>query len=68
MKFRPSLSFTWLIWPQTVLLTGGSEGMGRSVAHILAQKGANIAIVSRSVRKLEEALEHMKVRCFSYLS
>jgi 3-dehydrosphinganine reductase len=47
--------------PQTVLLTGASEGMGRSVAKQLAAKGANVVIVSRNVGKLEEALAEVKV-------
>ena len=47
---------------QTVLLTGASEGMGKSVAIQLAQKGANIIIVARNVGKLEEALNAIKVR------
>lgn len=46
---------------QTVLLTGASEGMGRSVAKQLAAKGANVVIVSRNVGKLEEALAEVKV-------
>jgi 3-dehydrosphinganine reductase len=47
---------------QTVLLTGASEGMGKSVAKQLAAKGANIIIVARNVGKLEEALGQIKVR------
>jgi 3-dehydrosphinganine reductase len=35
--------------------------MGRSVAQVLAQKGANVVIVARNVGKLEEALEKIKV-------
>lgn len=35
--------------------------MGLSVAKILAQKGANILIVSRNVAKLESALQEIKV-------
>ena len=46
---------------QTVLITGASEGMGKSVAIQLAQKGANIMIVSRNVGRLEEALAEIKV-------
>ncbi|KAL1952657.1 hypothetical protein VTO42DRAFT_4558 [Malbranchea cinnamomea] len=45
---------------KTVLITGGSEGMGRSVAIQLAQKGANVIIVSRSVAKLSAAMETIK--------
>lgn len=46
---------------KTILITGASEGMGRSAARQLAQKGANIIIVSRNVGRLEEALAEIKV-------
>ena len=46
---------------QTVLLTGGSEGMGKSVAIELAKKGANIIIVARNVEKLESAIKEISV-------
>lgn len=46
---------------KTVLITGGSDGMGLSAARQLAAKGANIIIVSRNVGKLEEALIQLKV-------
>ncbi|EAA66283.1 hypothetical protein AN1165.2 [Aspergillus nidulans FGSC A4] len=45
---------------QTVVITGGSEGMGKAVACQLAQKGANIVIVARTLQKLEEAIEAIK--------
>ncbi|KAI4125503.1 MAG: hypothetical protein LQ338_004205 [Usnochroma carphineum] len=32
--------------------------MGRSVARLLAQKGASVVIVARNITRLEEALEH----------
>ncbi|PQE12152.1 short-chain dehydrogenase protein [Rutstroemia sp. NJR-2017a BVV2] len=59
---------------KTILLTGASEGMGKSVAIQLAQKGANLMIVSRSVEKLEAALLEIKAAAsspsqrFHYLS
>ncbi|KAL8644034.1 MAG: hypothetical protein Q9210_007453, partial [Variospora velana] len=43
---------------RAVLVTGASQGMGRSVARLLAQKGANIILVARNIQRLEEALEH----------
>jgi hypothetical protein len=46
---------------QTILLTGASEGMGKSVAIQLSRKGANIIIVSRNVGKLEAALAEIQV-------
>ncbi|KAI9738698.1 MAG: 3-dehydrosphinganine reductase [Cirrosporium novae-zelandiae] len=45
---------------KTVVITGGSQGMGRGVAKLLASKGANVVIVARNVKKLQEALEYIK--------
>ncbi|KAJ5620022.1 hypothetical protein N7510_004006 [Penicillium lagena] len=42
---------------RTVVITGGSDGMGRAVAMQLAEKGANVVIVARTVSKLQAALE-----------
>lgn len=41
---------------KTVLITGASDGMGRSAARQLAQRGANLVLVARSVSKLEAAV------------
>ena len=46
---------------QTVIVTGGSQGMGKAVATMLAKKGANILIVARTVQKLEAALKDISV-------
>jgi 3-dehydrosphinganine reductase len=35
--------------------------MGRGLAKILAQKGANVILVARTTSKLEEAVEYIKV-------
>ncbi|KAF8871168.1 oxidoreductase [Gymnopilus junonius] len=43
-----------------VYITGGSSGLGLSLAHILAQKGAHISIVARNQKKLDEALESIE--------
>ncbi|SPO03001.1 related to 3-ketosphinganine reductase [Cephalotrichum gorgonifer] len=60
---------------KTVLLTGASEGMGLAVAEMLAAKGANLILVSRSAGKLEEALlkvkaaaKHPKTQRFHYIT
>ncbi|RDW87271.1 3-ketodihydrosphingosine reductase-like protein tsc10 [Coleophoma crateriformis] len=45
---------------KTVLLTGASEGMGKSVGVQLAQKGANVVIVARTVGKLETAIAEIQ--------
>jgi NADP-dependent 3-hydroxy acid dehydrogenase YdfG len=46
---------------KTVLLTGASEGMGRSAAVQLSAKGANLILVARNVGRLEETLAEVKV-------
>ncbi|KAI0200442.1 hypothetical protein F4808DRAFT_450853 [Astrocystis sublimbata] len=45
---------------KTVLVTGASEGMGRSAVRQLAAKGANVVLVSRSASKLDEAMAEAK--------
>ncbi|GAB7361157.1 hypothetical protein MBLNU230_g1190t1 [Neophaeotheca triangularis] len=45
---------------KTVLITGGSQGMGRGVAKLLSSKGANIVIVARDETKLASALKEIK--------
>ncbi|KAK4227901.1 hypothetical protein QBC38DRAFT_363045 [Podospora fimiseda] len=60
---------------KTILITGGSEGMGRAAALQLSAKGANIILVSRNVGRLEEALVDVKAAAkspsaqrFTYIS
>lgn len=50
-----------ITFQQTILITGASEGLGRSIAIQLAQKGANVVIASRSAHKLETAIADIKV-------
>ncbi|KAH7130739.1 3-ketodihydrosphingosine reductase, Tsc10 [Dendryphion nanum] len=45
---------------KTVLLTGASQGMGREVAKLLSQRGANLVLVSRSSQKLQSTVEYAK--------
>lgn len=40
--------------------------MGRGLAKILAQKGANIVLVARDVKKLEAAIEYITVRPLNF--
>lgn len=47
---------------QTVLITGGSDGMGRAAAVQLAGKGANVVVVARTLSKLQSTVEELKVR------
>jgi NAD(P)-dependent dehydrogenase (short-subunit alcohol dehydrogenase family) len=48
-------------WLQTVVITGGSEGLGKAVACQLAEKGANVVIVARTLQKLQESMEAIRV-------
>ncbi|KAL8047869.1 hypothetical protein ABFX02_07G028100 [Erythranthe guttata] len=44
-----------------VFITGGSSGIGLSLAHLCAQQGADVTLLARSVAKLEEAKESIKL-------
>jgi len=47
---------------QTVLITGGSGGIGLALAASFAKRGYNILLVSRSAERLKEAAEKLKNR------
>jgi len=47
--FRPDL-----FKEQTIIVTGGGSGIGRCTAHELAALGANVAILGRTIEKLNE--------------
>ncbi|KAJ5588896.1 hypothetical protein N7537_011574, partial [Penicillium hordei] len=47
---------------QTVVITGGSDGMGKAVALELSAKGANVVVVARTVSKLVTAIDEMKAK------
>jgi len=40
---------------KTALITGGSKGIGRATAEVLAREGCNVVLVSRSVENLADA-------------
>lgn len=50
---------------QHVYITGGSAGLGLSVAQLLTKKGAHVSIVARNEEKLNKALATLEV---SFLS
>jgi gluconate 5-dehydrogenase len=46
---------------RTALITGGRSGMGRACAQLLAEKGANVVIVSRDRKELEKVAKQISV-------
>lgn len=54
---------------KVVLITGGSRGLGREMSLGFAEKGANIAIVSRKIESCEataKEVEALGVKAFAY--
>jgi len=45
---------------KVALVTGASKEMGREVAYVLAQHGADVAITARDAKQLEEGAAHIK--------
>src|SRR5262245_57645435 len=45
---------------QIALVTGGSQGIGRGVALVLAQCGADVAVMARSLDKCEAVAEEIR--------
>ena len=47
---------------QTVIVTGGSKGIGRAICLALAMEGANIIIAARNESKIKEIVDKLKKR------
>ncbi|KAL9096698.1 MAG: hypothetical protein Q9165_001186 [Trypethelium subeluteriae] len=57
------LKKTARLFSQTVLLTGGSSGLGLDAGRQLAAKGANVIIVARKVENLRAGTASISVQC-----
>lgn len=47
---------------RTAVITGGSRGLGEAMAKALAESGANIALVARDIRRLEQVRDAITER------
>ncbi|HDR9325621.1 TPA: SDR family NAD(P)-dependent oxidoreductase, partial [Burkholderia multivorans] len=45
---------------KTVAITGASAGVGRATAHAFARLGANVALLARDPRALEDAAAEVR--------
>lgn len=50
----------WRLDGRTCLLTGATAGIGREAAHLLATMGANLMLVARSERKLDQTVASVR--------
>lgn len=57
-----SQSTTWSVEGKTVLITGGTHGIGLESAAVLAGMGARVIILGRDAGRVEDALAAVKAR------
>jgi NAD(P)-dependent dehydrogenase (short-subunit alcohol dehydrogenase family) len=48
---------------KTALITGGSKGIGRATAEVLAGEGCNVILVARELSNLDEAADAIRAKC-----
>ena len=47
---------------QIALVTGGSQGIGRAIALVLAELGADVAVMARTIEKCEAVAEEIRAK------
>ncbi len=47
---------------KNVIVTGASRGIGRSIAEVFADEGANVAICARDGTQVEAAVDALKAK------
>ena len=55
---------------KTAVVSGAGKGLGRACAIALAEAGANLVIISRTKKDLEEVsrkVKKLKIKCKSYV-
>ena len=48
------------------LVSGGSHGIGRSIALLLAENGCNVCIFSRDKDRVDSVVKEILLRCFAF--
>lgn len=53
---------------KTILITGGSSGIGKAIAIYISKKGAKVILIGRDCEKLKEAYSNLEGNGHSYFS